>query len=146
VTADDRSPLAWALVFVVLAAWLSLVEVFWLPLRIGPVPVPVSVVAAIAGNLLLVDAAHRYSGSRAVAVLPAAVWLVVALAASLRRPEGDLILTGGGVAGTVNLAFLLLGVLAAAFAVGRVLAAPPPVRRADDGSRAPAGSDSGGSR
>jgi len=54
----------------------------------------------------------------------AVVWLVIAVAASLRRPEGDLLLVGGGVLGYLSLAFLLAGVVAAAFAVGKVLAAP----------------------
>ena len=54
------------------------------------------------------------SGCRAralVAVLPAVDlggrWSVAAMD---RRPEGDLVLTGGGALGAVNLAFLLLGV------------------------------------
>jgi Family of unknown function (DUF6113) len=144
------SPVAWGLVFLVLSAWLALVEVFWLPLRVGPVLVPVSVAAAVMGNLLLVSGAYRLSGSRVVAVLPALVWLTVAVAASIRRPEGDLILTGGGAAGVVNLAFLLLGVLAAAVAVGRVLAAPRRVSRKDDApaptGSAPTDSGSGGAR
>ena len=113
-----------ALLVTVLAAELALVEVFWLPLRVLGVPVPVSVVAAVAGNLLLVDLAVRLTGSRLAGVLPAAVWLVIAVAASLRRPEGDLLLTGSGVLGFLSLAFLLAGVVAAAFAVGKVLAAP----------------------
>ena len=114
----------WALLAVVGSGWLALVEVFWLRLRVGSVPVPVSVLAAVAGNLLLVGAVHRRSRSRVVALLPAAVWLVVAVEASMRRPEGDLVLTGGGPVGAVSLVFLLLGVVAAAFAVGKVLAAP----------------------
>ncbi len=114
----------WALLAVVTAAWLALVEVFWLPLRIGVVPVPLSVLAAVTGNLLLVRAAHRLSGSRAVGVLPALVWLVVSLAATVRRPEGDLVLVGSGATGKVGLAFLVCGVVAAAFAAGRVLASP----------------------
>jgi hypothetical protein len=129
----------WAALAVLVAAWLALVEVFWLPWRLAGVPVPVSLLAAVAGNLLLVGAARRLSGSRLVAVLPAVVWLVIALGASMRRPEGDLLLTGGdAVTSTLNLGFLLLGVLAAAFAVGRVLGAPvsPPG----------AGSGSGGAR
>ena len=113
-----------ALLVTVLAAWLALVEVFWLPLRVLGVPVPVSVVAAVVGNLLLVGLAARLTGSRLGAVLPAVVWLVVAVGASLRRPEGDLLLIGGGVLGFLSLAFLLAGVVAAAFAVGKVLAAP----------------------
>ena len=113
-----------ALLVTVLAAWLALVEVFWLPLRVFGVPVPVSVVAAVVGNLLLVGLAARLTGSRLGAVLPAVVWLVIAVAASLPRPEGDLLLVGGGVLGYLSLAFLLAGVVAAAFAVGKVLAAP----------------------
>ncbi|WP_138735612.1 hypothetical protein [Modestobacter excelsi] len=131
--------LGWAVAAVAVAAWLALVEVFWLPWRLGGVPVPVSLLAAVAGNLLLVGAARRVSGSRLVAVLPAVAWLVIALAATMRRPEGDLLLPGGdAVTSAVNLGFLLLGVLAAAFAVGRVLGAPvsPPG----------AGSGSGGAR
>ncbi len=138
------SAAGWALASVVAAAWLALVEVFWLPLRVGGVLLPLSVLAAVVGNVVLVGLAHQRSGSRLVAVLPAVTWLVIAVAATIRRPEGDLVLTGGGATGAVNLGFLLVGVLAAAFAVGRVLGAPRgPVSRAGDGTPAPerAGSD-----
>ncbi len=130
-----------ALLVTVLAAWLAVVEVLWLPLRVLGVPVPVSVVAAVVGNLLLVGLAVRLTGSRPAAVLPAVVWLVIAVGASLRRPEGDLLLVGGGVLGVFSMAFLLGGVVAAAFAVGKVLAAPR-------GGVSPArtGSGSGGAR
>ena len=132
--------LGWSVLAVGVAVWLALVEVFWLPWRVGGVPVPVSVLAAVVGNLLLVDAARRLSGSRLVAVLPAVVWLAIAVTAAMRRPEGDLLLPGGdAVTSTVNLGFLLLGVVAAAFAVGRALGTPvvrPPA----------AGSGSGGAR
>jgi hypothetical protein len=130
---------------VVVALWLALVEAFWLPLRIGGVLIPVSVVAAVVGNLLMPRLALRLSGSRLVAGLTGVAWLVVVVAGMIRRPEGDLIITGGGATGVVNLAFLLCGVLAAAFAVGRALGGPPPVRH---GEAAPvrAGSGSGGAR
>ena len=130
-----------ALLVTVLAAWLAVVEVLWLPLRVLGVPVPVSVAAAVVGNLLLVGLAVRLTGSRPAAVLPAVVWLVIAVGASLRRPEGDLLLVGGGVLGVFSMAFLLGGVVAAAFAVGKSLAAPR------DGVRpARTGSGSGGAR
>jgi hypothetical protein len=127
----------WAVTAVVVAAWLALVEVFWLPLRVGGVLVPLSVAVAVVGNLLLPAAALRISGSRLVAVLPALTWLLVAVGAMVRRPEGDLVMSGVGASGVVNLAFLMLGVLAAAFSVGRVLggARRPPVR--SDGVPAP---------
>jgi hypothetical protein len=131
--------LGWSVVAVVVAAWLALVQVFWLPWRVGGVPVPVSLLVAVVGNLLLVDAARRLSGSRLVAVLPAVVWLVIAVAGTMPRPEGDLLLPGGDAATqTVTLGFLLVGVVAAAFAVGRALGAPV--------SPAGAGSGSGGAR
>jgi hypothetical protein len=136
-----RSPWARAaagVLVVAAAVELALVEVFWLPLRVFGVLVPVSVVAAVAGNLLLVSLAARLTGSRVVAALPALVWLVIAVGGSIRRPEGDLVVTGGGASGFVSLAFLLFGVVAAAFAVGRVMAAPV--------SRPRTGSGTGGAR
>ena len=140
--------LGWGLVAVVVPGWLALVEVFWLPLRVGGVLVPLSVLVAVVGNLLLPAAALRLSGSRLVALLPALVWLVVAVGAMVRRTEGDLVMTGGGATGVVNLAFLMIGVLAAAFSVGRVLGGPrrPPLRPEDEPARDPAGSGTGGAR
>jgi hypothetical protein len=141
---------AWSVLGVLVAGWLALVEVFWLPLRVGGFLVPLSVVAAVFGNLLIVGLVRRLTGSGGAAVLPAVAWLVVVVPAMIRRPEGDLIIVGGGATGVVNLGFLLLGVVAAAVAVGRALSGPGghggprrlPV------SRAPArpGSGSGGAR
>jgi hypothetical protein len=127
-----------------IALWMALVEVFWLPLRVAGVLVPVSVVAAVVANLLLPRLALRVSGSRLFAALTGIVWLVVVVAAMIRRPEGDLIITGGGATGIVNLAFLLLGVLAAAFAVGRALGRPQ--QPAVSPEPRPAGSGSDGAR
>jgi hypothetical protein len=131
----------WALTTVVVSVWLALVEVFWLPLRVAGVLVPLSIVVAVIGNLLLPAAALRLSGSRLVAVLPALTWLVVALAGMVRRREGDLLLSGVGGLGVVSLAFLMLGVLAAAFSVGRVLGGGrrPPAGREAVRARQPSG-------
>jgi hypothetical protein len=115
----------WAFAAVLVAGWLALTEVFWLPLRVGRVLLPVSILAAVVGNLLLPALARRLSGSRLVAVLPAAVWMTIALAATMRRPEGDLVLVGGGAAGTVNLAFLLMGTVTAVIGAARALVTRP---------------------
>ena len=138
----------WGLTAVVVAAWLALVEVFWLPLRVGGVLVPLSVLVAVVGNLILPAGALRVSGSRLVAVLPAITWLVVAVGGMVRRPEGDLVMIGGGASGVVNLAFLMLGVLAAAFSVGRLLGGPrrPAVSPGGVPAPDPAGSGTGGAR
>ena len=135
--------LGWGVAAVAVPAWLTVVEVLWLPLRIGGVLVPLSVLVAVVGNLLLVRLAHRLSGSRLVGVLPALVWVLVSVRASIVRPEGDLLIAGGTqAANTVSLAFLLAGTVAGAFAVGQVLAGGGPV-----GVSGPAaGSGSGGAR
>lgn len=140
--------LGWGVLAVLVAAWLALVELFWLPWRLAGVPVPVSVLLAVVGNLALVTVAHRVSGSRLVAVLPAVVWLAVVLRGAVPTPEGDLLVTGGdGLTQLVNLGFLLLGVLAAAVAVGRVLGTPrTPPAAAPALSPAGGGSGSGGAR
>jgi hypothetical protein len=130
----------------VVAVWIALVEVFWLPLRVGGVLLPASVVAAVVANLLLPRLALRLSGSRLVAALTGVAWLVVVVAGMIRRPEGDLLITGGGTTGVVNLAFLLCGVLAAAFAVGRALGGPRPSVTRSAAAPARAGSGNGGAR
>jgi hypothetical protein len=131
----------WSVLGVAGAGWLAVVEVMWLPLRVFGLLVPVSVVAAVVGNLLLVDLVLRWSGSRVVAVLPALAWAAVAYAATLRRPEGDLLIVATGGLGAVDLAFLLLGMLAAVVAIARAATARPVSRRPE-----PAGSGSGGAR
>ena len=115
---------------VTVARWMALVQIFWLTYGVGGVLVTLSVPVAVVGNVLLVRAAWQLTGSRVVAALPAVVWLAVAVAAMSRRPEGDLLITSGGAGGLVNLAFLLLGVLAAALSVGRAMTSPagPPRR------------------
>ena len=115
-----------AVVAVASAASLAVVEVLWLPLRAGTVLTPVSVAAAVLGNVVLVEGAYLVSRSRIVAILPAVAWIVVAMAASFRRPEGDLLLGGTEDIASLSLVFLLGGVVAAAVTVGRVLARPGP--------------------
>jgi hypothetical protein len=114
--------LAGGLVAAIVALWFAVLEVLWLPLHVGSVPVPVSIPVAVAVNLLLVSQTHRLTGSRVAAALPGVVWLVVVLVASRRRDEGDLLLTGGW----QGMAFLLFGVLGASLAVGRVVGTPRP--------------------
>ena len=132
----------WGVAAVVVGTWLALVEVFWLPLRVAGVLFPLSVLVAAVGNLLLPRLALRLSSSRLAAALTGVAWIVVVVAAMIRRPEGDLLITGGGATGVVNLAFLLVGVLAAAYAVGRAVGGPRPVRP----QARPAGSGTGGAR
>lgn len=119
----------------VLAVEIAVLECFLLPSYLGSTPVPLSILAAGLGNLLLPALAYRVSGSRVVGILPVLAWLAVVVVASLPRPEGDLIVTGG----LRGLIFLLVGALAGAYAVGRIVARPPsgpggPVRSVRSGT------------
>jgi hypothetical protein len=110
-----------SLVAVLVSAWLAVVEVFWLPLRIGDVLLPLSVVGAVVGNLLIGAAARRLAGWGPAAVLTAVAWLVIVVAAMIPRSEGDLLIVGGGATGAVNVVFLMAGVVSAAYASGTAL-------------------------
>jgi len=112
---------AGGVVILVLAAICAIVEVFYLPLRAGPVLLPVSVVAAVAGNVAFTRAMYEVAGSVWPAMLPGVVWLAVIGRSAIARPEGDLLITDGGAStatAVVNLGFLLLGSSAVAFTVG----------------------------
>lgn len=108
-------------VVLVLAAVWAILEVFYLPSRIGSIPVPLSIAAAVAGNVAFTRAMYAISSSVWAALLPGAVWLGVIARSAIARPEGDLLITGGSAAtgsSLLNLTFLLLGSLALAFSVG----------------------------
>jgi hypothetical protein len=125
---------AWSVAAVLVSGWLALVEVFWLPLRVGGVLLPLSIVGAVVGNLTVGTAARRLSGSGAPAVAAAVAWLVVVVAGMIPRSEGDLLIVGGGLTGVVNIVFLMAGVVSAAYATGWALV------------RGRAGSGTGGAR
>ena len=113
-----RSVPAFALVLL-LTALLAVWGAFLVPLRLGGVAVPVGVALALANYPLCragADALGRRVGGAAVLLL----WAVVALQLSSERPEGDLVITGG----LRGLAFLLVGLLTAAVAVGSWQPAP----------------------
>ena len=102
----------------VLGLALGIVGAFLVPLRVGTVMLPVSPVLAVVGNIAVGVLGARAAGSRAGAVVPGAAWLIAVLALGSARPEGDVILPGGGGEGAVALAFIGLGAVAAAVGVG----------------------------
>jgi Family of unknown function (DUF6113) len=101
----------------------AILEVFFVPLRIGTVLVPVAVVAAFVLNVTLPKLMYAATVSRFAAVMPAVLWLVVVVGLSLGRPEGDVVLPGDA----VGLFLLFGGAAAAAFGVARAIP-PRPVR------------------
>lgn len=103
---------SYALVLVLtfeLAVW----GAFFVPLRIAGVPVPVGLLLALT-NAPLCWAGAEVLGRRAGGVVPMLLWGVVAVMLATQRREGDLVVTNS----LLGLGFLLLGLLAAALAVG----------------------------
>ena len=61
----------------------------WLTMYLGPVPMPVSVLAAGAWSLFLVRVASTWSDRKIVAAFPALVWILTLVALDL-GPGGDM--------------------------------------------------------
>lgn len=61
----------------------------WLTMYVGPVPFPISVLAAGAWSLFLVRIASMWSDRRIVAAFPALVWVLTLIAINL-GPGGDM--------------------------------------------------------
>ncbi|MEV6926009.1 hypothetical protein AB0M46_16150 [Dactylosporangium sp. NPDC051485] len=101
------------LIAVLLAIVFALFEVFYSPLRIGGVRVPVSLVVALATNPLLGWFAFTTSRLRLAALLPGAAWCVIWFGAAGKTSEGDLLITSDN---WVGLLTLFTGSLA--FAIG----------------------------
>jgi hypothetical protein len=99
---------------------LTLVECYLVPLRIGSVPLPVSIPLAVVGNVLAARLTARISGVRALAALPSVLWLVTVLVLAAPRAEGDLVVPGS----LTGLVFLFAGSVAGAYG-----AATAPTRR-----------------
>jgi hypothetical protein len=98
---------------VVLTVLLCVWAAFYVPLRIGSVRVPVSLLVAGVGNALLGRAGGQLLGTPGVLV-PGLLWLGLAVLLGSRRTEGDLVVTGD----LVGTLFLAVGALGFAVAYG----------------------------
>jgi hypothetical protein len=92
---------------------LAVVGAFLVPLRIGTVPLPVSVLLAVVGNAGLTKLAVRQTGSIVWGVAQPVLWLLVIVVLSLPRPDGDVIVPGT----VTGLVFLFAGAVAGAYGV-----------------------------
>lgn len=121
---SDRGPVltvaSYALVLV-LALELALWGAFLVPLRAFGLPLPLGPLLAIVANGGLGVAGSRILGRRLGAALPELLWLGVALTLGTQRPEGDVVIPGGG----MGVAYLVAGTVAAVIAIG---ASPRPQR------------------
>lgn len=99
-----------------LAVLLCLWGAFLVPLRVGTTRLPISLLIAGVGNLLLGRAGSRLLGTAGV-LLPGMLWLVLAYLLGTRRSEGDLVVQGD----LIGTLFLFAGALG--FAAAYVLTA-----------------------
>lgn len=116
---DTVNPLDWAgvVVLTVTGALSALVEALLVPLYTGTVVVPVSVLLAIVTNSVLPRVARALVPRTFAGAAPFVAWLLVVVwFGALSRPEGDVILPGGGPGGVVLVTYgvLLGGTLAGA--------------------------------
>jgi peptidoglycan/LPS O-acetylase OafA/YrhL len=101
----------------VLAVALAVVGAFFSPSepRVLHVPIPIGVLVAIVGNLVVGVGGAWGTRSRIAPAVTGFVWLVVAFVLANKRPEGDLIVPGTG---WLGVSYLFLGAVAAAVAIG----------------------------
>ncbi len=91
-TQRTTSPLELGLALVLLAAGAvssCVLAAAWLTMYVGPVPLPVSVLAAGAWSLFLVRVARSWSARPIVAAFPALVWILTLVTLDL-GPGGDM--------------------------------------------------------
>ena len=107
-------------IYAVLGVLTAIFEVMFVPIRIGTVLVPVAVVLAIGTNILLPYLSHQLANSVPAALPPVIAWIVSVAALSSTRPEGDVLLPGGGGVQFVSYGVLLGGLLAGLLTVALI--------------------------
>lgn len=114
----------------------ALMGVFFLPLRIGGVPVPVSAVLSGAINVALVWVAMQWTTSTRVAAAPLWAWLVTVLLCTFGGPGDDIVFGGVGVMEYASVLLIAVGAVPAGWLLTRRRAAsartgarPAPTRR-----------------
>jgi predicted PurR-regulated permease PerM len=114
----------------------GLLETLLVPLYAGSVVLPVSVVLAIASNVLLPRLARALVPRTAAALAPFLAWLlVVILFGVLARPEGDVVLPGSPAALQYVTYGVVFGGALAGTATLVMMTPPPPSRKGGGVSR-----------
>jgi hypothetical protein len=92
---------------------------FFLPLRIGSVPFPISALLSGLVNAALVWAALQWTSSPRVAAVPLWCWLVTVAGLTLGGPGDDIVFGGVGVMEYAPLLLIVLGALPPAWLLWR---------------------------
>jgi Family of unknown function (DUF6113) len=108
----DRALVIIGMVLCCVAALLAaLIEVLLVPLYVGRVLLPVTIVLALATNAALPLLARRLTGNTLAAAIPVALWVICVLLLGTSRPEGDVLLPGGGNVQLVSYGLIVAGAL-----------------------------------
>ncbi|MGD9516106.1 hypothetical protein, partial [Mycolicibacterium sp.] len=105
----------------------ALMAVFFLPLRLGPVPLPISALLSGALNLSLVWAGLQWTSVPRLAALPLWTWLATVLLCMVFKPGDDIVFGGVGIMEFGPVLLVALGALPAAWLLMR----HPPAAGAD---------------
>lgn len=100
------------------AIMLAATEELFLPLRVGAVPVPVTILLAAVTTPWLVRSAAALCGPSSSAALPLVAWVTAVLVFGLGGPGGDILLP----ADWRSLLLLSAGIFPGAVELGRALA------------------------
>jgi hypothetical protein len=92
---------------------------FFLPLRIGSVPFPISALVSGLVNAALVWAALKWTSVPRVAALPLWCWLLTVAALTFGGPGDDIVFGGVGVMEYAPLLLIVLGAVPPALVVWR---------------------------
>ena len=93
--------------------------VFFLPLRIGPVPLPISALLSGVVNASLVWVALQWTSNPRLAALPLWTWLLTVLLFTFGGPGDDIVFGGTGVMEFAPLLLIALGALPGAWVLWR---------------------------
>ncbi len=99
----------------------ALAAAFFLPLRIGSVPFPVSALLSGLLNAALVWAALQWTSAPRLAALPLWAWLVTVAVLTFGGPGDDIVFGGAGVMEYAALLLIVLGSLPPALVLWRHL-------------------------
>lgn len=98
----------------------AIMGAFLLPLRLGPVPLPVSALLSGLLNVALVWAAGYWTRGGRLAGLPLWTWMATVAVLTLGGPGGDMVFGGPGIMGFSLILLMILGALPAAVLLRRM--------------------------
>jgi hypothetical protein len=107
----DRQRVAILTLLAVDGVLCAIAAAFFLPIRIGPVPFPISALIAGLVNAALVWAAMQFTSSPRLAALPLWTWLLTVAVLTLGGPGDDIVFGGVGLMAWAALLLIVLGTL-----------------------------------